>query len=146
MRHPELARRLLISGLGTFPGPGQRPFYREYNRSSISVAFVSSLSRRFEASLPCYLASPCDQKYKSIVLKCQSLKYQPSLLWPAGFLFASPLIRRVYYIGTDDDDETLLLVSQLTLREAIVPNNANEPKVYSLAPPPLPEYVVEVAL
>lgn len=130
--------QLLIrrSWLGTSPGLGQRPSCKECNRSSISVAFLGPAS-----PLPHHtIVSP------SKVLPAPLLNYQLGQLWPAGFLLASPLIGQVYHIGTDDDDETLLLVGPLTLREAIVPNNANESKACSfLAPPPLPEYVVEVA-
>lgn len=67
----KLARRLLIRYLDTSLGLGQRPFYRECNRSSISVA---------NESPPRPL-----------------LKYQSVQLWPAGFLL-SPTIGREYNI------------------------------------------------
>ena len=145
MKRQSEGTRLLISEPGTFPGPGQRPFYREYNRSSIFVAFVFSLPRGFEAPLPCYLACLCNQRYQSLRQRYQLLKNQSGQLWPAGSFFCPALRGQVYDSITDNDDETLLLVGPLTLREAIVPNNANKPKACSLAPPPLPEYVVEVA-
>jgi len=54
------------------------------------------------------------------------LKYQLGQLWPAGTLFVSPLIGRVYHILTDTADETPAFTS-LT------------------APLTLPEYMAEVA-
>ncbi len=73
------------------------------------------------------------QKYQPGVQKYQLLKDQLAKAGRAGFLFASTLRRRDYNPVTDDADETPLLAGPLTLRDTIVPNNANETRILSLA-------------
>ncbi|MBA7584830.1 hypothetical protein ES708_26792 [subsurface metagenome] len=81
--------------------------------------------------------------YCASLLSYSLLKYQPASFGLAGILFACLLRGRGYNIITDDADETPSS-GPLTLRDTI-PNNANETKLFSVAPSTLPEYAVEVS-
>ena len=69
------------------------------------------------------------------------LKYQFGQLWPAGFLFASIRLARVYHIVTDDGNETISRAAVPTQREITRSADETKPK---MAPTTLPESVVEV--
>ncbi len=49
------------------------------------------------------------------------LRYQPSQLWPAGFLFASPIGWRGYNIVTDNANETFFLDSSNQSQSLVAP-------------------------
>jgi len=71
------------------------------------------------------------------------LKCQPSQLWPAAFLFASPTKARSYNKGTDNGNKTIPQAAPPTPRGTI-PRSADETEA-TMAPSTLPESVTEVA-
>lgn len=120
MRHPSYSPRLLIRSPDTFPGPDQRPFYRENNRSSIFVAFVFGLLWGFEDPLPCHLACLCKQRYQSRAPRYQLLKNQSGQLWPAGSLFCPTMRLQIYDSITDNADCPPSFAAPLALPESMV--------------------------
>ncbi len=64
--------------------------------------------------------------YQKTILKILKAipKYQPGQLWPADFLFASPIIGQVYNIAAGGTEETVPLAAPFPLSKRSGPANA----------------------
>ena len=105
---------------------------------------LSSEDRIFQQQLQSFLPKPHPQKVTPTkIAPVLGLRYQPSQLWPADFLFASPTKARVYNKATDNGNETIPQAAAPTPRGTI-PRSADETEAM-MDPSTLPESVTEVA-
>ena len=143
MRHPEGTKLLIILAgePGFEPGlHGPEPCVLPLDYSPATLNKSSDIGQQLQS----FLSNPHPPKVTPTkIAPVLGLRYQPSQLWPADFLFASPTKARVYNKATDNGNKTIPQAAPPTPRGTI-PRSADETEAM-MDPSTLPESVTEVA-